>query len=165
MDKDEYKRLFLIQQITATIFSLSNKLQSKGDNYCEDITVRQIMGLIAILHLPDDKATINNIAKKLTSTKQSTKHIIDSLEKKKYVEVKPSKMDKRSVNVTITKLGRETLRKTIESVNNFFKDVSSNLSIEEMENVWGLLKKIYSFDGNEMDGFEEEVSYKLINKE
>lgn len=164
MDKYTYMRLFLMQQIFVTIFSLSNKLQSKGDKYCEDTTVRQIMGIIAILHLPDDKATINNIAKKLTATKQSTKHIIDSLEKKKFVEVKPSNLDKRSVNVSVTELGKKTCLRTIESINTFFQDASLNLSIDEMETLWSLLKRLYSFDGNEMDGFEEEVGYKMIDK-
>lgn len=165
MDKKEYKRIFLIQQIFATVFSLANKLQSKGDNCCKEITVRQMMAIVAIIHIPCGKATINNIAKKLSSSKQSTKHIIDSLEKKNYVSVEHSQLDKRSVNVRLTETGKQISLKTIEVINKFFYDISTNLNIQDMETLWNLLKKLYSFDGNEMDGFEEEAGYRLLMKE
>jgi hypothetical protein len=49
---NNYKALYLIQQIYATLFSLTNKLQIKGDEFCEQITSRQFMALVAIIHLP-----------------------------------------------------------------------------------------------------------------
>ena len=163
MSEDKYRKLYVIQQVFASILSLSNKLQAKGDEYCKDITSSQLMTIMSILHIPDGKATVNNIAKKLTSTKQSTKHIINSLEKKKYVEIEPSTLDKRAVNVRVTDLGKEITIKALVSANNFLDNAFSTLTLEEVETLWLLLKKLYCFDGNKMDGFEENVDYKLLD--
>jgi hypothetical protein len=32
--------------------------------------------------------------------------------------------------------------------------------LEEMETLWNLLKKLYRFDGEEQDGFEENIDLK-----
>lgn len=162
MDKED-RRLFLMEQIFATVLSLANKLQSRGDMFCEDMTVRQIMAMMAILHIQENQATINNIAKKLASTKQSAKHIVNSLEKKNYVKVVPSSIDKRAVNVNVTEEGKEIVIKIMGKIDVFFDDISKNLNIQEMEQLWTLLKKLYSFDGQEIDGFEEAINYKLFN--
>ncbi|PJI10311.1 MULTISPECIES: MarR family winged helix-turn-helix transcriptional regulator [Clostridium] len=158
---DNYREAFLIQQIYTTIFSLTNKIQVKEAKYFDKLSSRQLMAIIAIYHLPEDKATLNNIAKKLGTTKQSVKQIITILENKGYVVTMPSKIDKRAVNVSVTEAGR---RETIESGKEsmyFFAEISKSLTKEEMEILWILLKKMYSFDGEEMDGFEENVNTRV----
>lgn len=158
---DNYKALFLIQQIYGTIFSLTNKLQIKGDEYSEPITVRQLMAMIAIIHLPEEETTINNIARKLGTTKQSAKQLIAILEKKGYVITVPSMQDKRAVNIKITEAGKQVMIECSEKSMTFFGKISKKFSIEEMETLWKLLKKLYRFDGEEQDGFEEKVDYDL----
>lgn len=106
---DNYKALFLIQQIYATLFSLTNKIQIKGDEYCEPLTSRQLMAMVAIIHLLENETTLNNIAKKLGTTKQSVKQLITNLENKGYVITVPSQYDKRAVNVKITKAGTDAM--------------------------------------------------------
>ncbi|EPY2278843.1 MarR family winged helix-turn-helix transcriptional regulator [Clostridium sporogenes] len=158
---DNHRALFLIQQIYSTIFSLTNKLQIKGDGYYEHLTSRQFMAIVAILHLPENEATLNNIARKLGTTKQSVKRLITIIENKGYVITVPSKMDKRAVNVKITEHGKQIIKECSEPAMKFFSDLSKDFSIEEMEMLWKLLKKLYRFDGEEQDGFEEEVDYKI----
>jgi hypothetical protein len=58
----------LSQQIYATLFSLTNKIQGKGDNYLDHLTSRQFMAMMAAIHLSEEEATLNNIARKLGST-------------------------------------------------------------------------------------------------
>jgi hypothetical protein len=43
----------------------------------------------------------------------------------------------------------------------FFANLSKDFSVEEMEILWTLLKKLYRFDGDEQDGFEEEVEFDM----
>lgn len=43
------------------------------------------MTMVAIAHLPEGKATFNNIARKLGTTKQNVKQIITAMEKKGYI--------------------------------------------------------------------------------
>jgi len=43
----------------------------------------------------------------------------------------------------------------------FFANLSKDFSIEEMEILWTLLKKLYRFDGEEQDGFEEDAEFDM----
>jgi len=158
---DDYKELFLIQQIYATLFSLTNKLQIKGDEYCEHLTSRQLMAMVAIIHLPENETTLNNIARKLGTTKQSVKQLITIMENKGYVLTVPSQYDKRAVNVKITESGINAMTVCAEKSMSFFGNLSKDFSIEEMEILWTLLKKLYRFDGEEQDGFEEKAEFDM----
>lgn len=158
---NNYKALYLIQQIYATLFSLTNKLQIKGDEFCEQITSRQFMALVAIIHLPENETTLNNIARKLGTTKQSVKQMITILENKGFVLTVPSQYDKRAVNVRITESGTKAMTVCAEKSMSFFGTLSRDFSIEEMEILWTLLKKLYRFDGEEQDGFEENADFDM----
>ena len=162
---DTYRELFLMQQTYSTLFSLANKLQVKGDEYLVSITSRQYMVMIAISHLKEDETTINNIARKLGTTKQSVKQMITIMEDKGYIIIVPSPRDKRAINVKITEPGKEILMEVGERGINFFTDLFKDFKKEEMEILWILLKKLYRFDGEEQDGFEEEGVVEMKDKE
>jgi len=162
---DTYRELFLMQQTYATLFSLANKVQVKGDKYFESLTSRQYMAMIAIAHLPEDKTTLNNIAKKLGTTKQSVKQIITIIENKGYVTISPSQKDKRAVNVKFTDFGKQILLQASEKGIYFLADLFKEFNEDEMEVLWGLLKKLYHFDGEDQDGFEEEGAVEMEEEE
>jgi DNA-binding MarR family transcriptional regulator len=153
---DINKELFFMQQAYATLFSLTNKVQMAGDQYLKELTSRQYMAMLAAAHLAEDERTINNIARKLGTTKQSVKQLITKLEEKRFITAEPSKKDKRAVNIKFTEAGVEVMLKCgelgIYLLADFFKDFSSS----EIETLWILLKKLYRFDGEEQDGFEAE---------
>jgi DNA-binding MarR family transcriptional regulator len=151
---DIYRELFLMQQTYATLFSLANKLQVEGDKYFQSLTGRQFMAMVAIIHLPEEETTLNNIAAKLGTTKQSVKQLIEIIEKKGYVITLPSLKDKRAVNLKITESGKQVMLECNERGLHFFVDLFKNFTAGEMEILWGLLKKLYSFDGKTQDGFE-----------
>ncbi|WP_197258357.1 MarR family winged helix-turn-helix transcriptional regulator [Paenibacillus dendritiformis] len=117
-----------MQQTYATLFSLTNKLQITGDRYFEGITSRQFMVMMAIIHLPEEETTINNIARKLGTTKQSLKQLILLIEKKGYVVTVPSKRDKRAVNVKITSLGKQVMLKAADRGMKFFQTLFKDFS-------------------------------------
>ncbi|MFB6468086.1 MarR family winged helix-turn-helix transcriptional regulator [Cytobacillus sp. Hz8] len=152
---DKYRELFLMQQIYGTLFSLANKIQVKGDKYLERLTSRQYMAMMAIAYLPEDETTLNNIARKLGTTKQSVKQLITIIEDRGYINIVPSQKDKRAVNVKITEFGKQVFLEVTEKGIFFLAELFENFSTEELETVWGLLKKLYRFDGEEQDGFEE----------
>jgi DNA-binding MarR family transcriptional regulator len=154
---DNCRETFLRQQTYATLFSLANKLQIQGDKYLESLTSRQFMAMIAIAHLEEDETTLNNIARKLGTTKQSVKQLITIIEKKGYIVIAPSQKDKRAVNIKITESGKQAMLDCGERGMKFFSDLFKDFTVEEMEILWGLLKKLYRFDGEEQDGFEDEA--------
>nr|WP_319488551.1 MarR family transcriptional regulator [uncultured Caproiciproducens sp.] len=153
------KDLYLMQQIYATIFALANKIQVKGDQSLQILTSRQMMTMAAIIHLPGGKATYNNIAKKLGTTRQSVKQLIALMEKKGFVVTIPSEQDKRASNVQITELGQKAILICEGRSLGLITDIFSQFTTQDMEILWELLKKLYSYDGVEQDGFEENMDY------
>ncbi|MCI1479124.1 MAG: MarR family transcriptional regulator [Clostridium beijerinckii] len=167
LDNKELNELrYIMDQTYASLIAVSNKLQTAGDSYSGDLTSKQLLTLLAILHIPEGDATIINIAGKLTTTKQNATRIIKSLEKKNYIKVVPSEKDKRAVNVVLTEAGIHSLSKNSKDAKkNFMTDIFNDFSKEELNTLWQLLKKLYSYDGVPMDGFEERVKMPNISAE
>lgn len=155
---DIYEEKFLMDQIYSTLFALANKVQVEGDKRYGELTSRQLMVLVAIGHLKQDKTTLNNIAKKIGATKQSVQQLVTTLKKGGFVEIVPSKDDKRAVNVTITNYGKQLMMKGYTASLLFYSDVFKSFSTEEMQILLCLLKKLYRFDGKEHDGFEGDTN-------
>jgi DNA-binding MarR family transcriptional regulator len=146
--------IFLMQQNFATLFALANKVQGKSDQYLKHLTSRQLMTMIAIGHLPEDEASLNNIARKLGTTKQSARQLVMLLEEKGFVCTTPSPRDKRALNVSVTSTGSQVLYEDFMLGMEFFNQLFHEFSQTELETLWNLLKKLYRFDGEEQDGFE-----------
>lgn len=156
------RKIFLMEQTYATLFSLTNKIQVQGDKCFGTVTSRQFMAMVAIIHLPKNGATLNNIARKLGTTKQSVKQVIDILENKGYVITVPSKQDRRAVNVVITEAGKQAMVDCNTRGIRFLENMFGGFTAEELETLWSALKKLYRFDGEAMDGFEEEAPFDQI---
>ena len=152
---DLAKDLFFTHQILAVLFSVTNKLQMQGDKYLQDLTIRQMLALPAIIHAPDGRATINYIAKQLGTTKQNAKQIVDALVKKNYVSVSPSESDKRAVNVTVLPGNEGAFKLCSERTDEFLADIFHNFTTEDLETLWTLLDKLHRFDGTPQDNFNE----------
>jgi len=156
---DIAKDLFFSQQALATLFSVINKLQMRGDHYSGDLTIRQMLAIPAIIHAPEGKSTINHIARTLGTTKQSAKQIVDAMEKKKYLSVAPSEQDKRAVNITITTEGEKAFRACSERTDVFLADIFHEFSAQDLETLCILLHKLYRFDGAEQNSPHQQAAY------
>ena len=143
--------LFYAQCTLSALFSVSNKLQMQGDKSLGDLTIRQMLAIPTIIHAPDGKATINHIARSMGTTKQSAKQIVDALARKNYLSVAPSQSDKRAVNITITEEGKRAFRLCSERTDEFLADIFAEFATKDLETLWSLLKKLYRFDGIELD--------------
>lgn len=153
--KKELHDLFLMQQTYATMFSLTNKLQIAGDNSLNGMTIRQYMTVVAILHLAEDETTINNIARKLGTSKQNANRMVSGIERLGYISSFQSEKDKRAANIRLTEIGKKKMVECSEEITNFMADVFHSFGTSELETLWRLLKKLHCFDGHKQDGFEE----------
>jgi DNA-binding MarR family transcriptional regulator len=158
------KDFVLSQQVLAILFSVTNKLQMRGDKYLQDLTIRQMLAIPAIFHTPDGKATINHIARELGTTKQSAKQIVDVMEKKKYLSTAPSERDKRAVDVAVTPEGKRAFSMCSERTDLFLADIFHDFTTEDLETFCALLNKLYRFDGAEQENFKDNMSYS-VNEE
>ncbi len=156
---DMAKYLFFAHHALMELFSVTNKLQMQGDKYLQDLTIRQMLAVPAIVHAPCGKATINHIARKLGTTKQSAKQIVDVMEKKNYLSVEPSKLDKRAVNVTVTSEGEQAFKKCSERTDEFLADIFRDFTAEDLETLCILLQKLYRFDGIEQESIDGHMNY------
>ena len=153
------KELFYAQQTLVTLFSVTNKLQMQGDKHLQDITIRQMLAIPALVHAPDGKATINHLARSMGTTKQSAKQIVDAMERKGYLSVVPSEQDKRAVNITVTPDGQAAFGVCSERTDEFLATIFCNFSAEELEILCTLLQKLYRFDGAAQESFDGHVRY------
>ena len=149
------KDLFYSHQTLAALFSVTNKLQIQGDKYLQDLTIRQMLAIPAIIHAPEGKATINHIARHLGTSKQNAKQIVDALAKKNYVSITPSESDRRALNVTVTEGSEPAYQLCSARTDAFLADIFRAFSTDELETLWMLLNKLYRFDGVDQDGPHE----------
>ena len=154
---DYYELLNLMQQTYAGLLSVANKIQSVGDKYAHPFTTKQYMTLLAILHMPEDEATLVNISHRLGTTKQNTAQIIKSLEKKEVIFVEKSEKDKRSKLIKLTTHGENELMNISDKMTaTLMADLFHNFEKEELANLLNSLKKIYAFDGHSLPGLDEQ---------
>ncbi|MFT3984725.1 MAG: MarR family transcriptional regulator [Lachnospiraceae bacterium] len=153
------KELFLLQQTYATLFSVANKLQVKSDKALELLTNRQLMTMIAIIHLPKGEASLNRIARKMGTTKQNTKQLVDALKKKGFVKVVLSETDKRAYSIEINEERQNDFVECFLRGNQFLEEIFKGFTKAELEVMWNMLKRLHCFDGEVQDGFEEAVDF------
>ena len=151
--------LFYAQQALVTLFSVTNKLQMQGDKHLQDITIRQMLAIPALIHAPDGKATINHLALSMGTTKQNAKQIVDAMQRKGYLSVAPSEQDKRAVNVTVTSEGQQAFGVCSARTDEFLANLFFDFTTEDLEILCTLLQKLYRFDGAEQENFDGHTSY------
>lgn len=131
------------QYIFGSILLLSNKLQAYGNNFIEDITMKQWFLLMLISKMNSKSPTVKEIANFSGSTRQNIKKMIEPLNKKGYIKVEKSKNDARALSISLTSKTYEffesykDIAKTCS--NNVFKDVNSDLLNSTAETVKILL--------------------------
>lgn len=148
---------YYLQQILSTIFFISNKIQTKGDELDERLTVRQWMTLLSIIHLPENNVSYSQIANIMGCSKQNAKKLVSVLERKGMVMISKNKFDNRAVNIEIVENCRAFLQRYYEKGNEQLKQMFKDFDEEELKTLWSLLKKFATFDGSKWIGFDEKV--------
>ncbi|MGN1456880.1 MAG: MarR family winged helix-turn-helix transcriptional regulator [Acutalibacteraceae bacterium] len=93
-EKEEY--------IIGCISLLSNQLTQFGDSILPDITFKQWFLLMMISKMDLEEKNINSISEFVGTSRQNVKKMLTSLEKKGYIVSDKSKLDARSLKVTLT---------------------------------------------------------------
>lgn len=161
MDSKNYKRELEIlndmHQAYSLLFIALNKIQGEADSQLENLTLRQLMLLIAIAHLDPKEATIVNIAKTLGTSKQNVNRLVGSMVNAGYLSSKPSQTDKRSVNISITDRGLSEMQKNTVNSNQYFLNLFENFTKEEIKAFRKTLEKLANYDHTDQKHFEQQV--------
>lgn len=148
---------YYLQQIYSTIFYLSNKIQTEGDKLDDNITVRQWMTLLAILHLPEGRANYNQLADMMGYSKQNAKNLVTVLERKGFVKIGKSDTDHRAVQIQVSESCKTFLRNYYERGNSYIDGIFKDFDENELQALWKLLRKLASYDGSDWLGYDKQV--------
>ncbi|MDY0235424.1 MAG: MarR family transcriptional regulator [Gudongella sp.] len=89
-----------------------------------------------------DNMNLSEIHNKLHITKSAISQMMNSLEKKGYIEREIDKTDRRKVIVTLTRTGLDVLKEARESSNQIFEEIISRLGDENTKQLIELLDKV-----------------------
>jgi DNA-binding MarR family transcriptional regulator len=161
MDFDHYKKELEIlddmHQSYSLLFIALNKIQVEADSHLENLTLRQLMLLIAIAHLEPQEATIVNIASTLGTSKQNVNRLVSFMVKAGYLSSESSQTDKRSVNISITEEGLSVMQKNTINSNRYFLNLFKGFTKEEISTFRKTLEKLANYNHTDQKHFEKQV--------
>ncbi len=104
------------------------------------LTLPQLAVIEAIGHLGPLK--VGEICEKMLVSGGNMTLVLDNLEKLNFVERRPSKKDRRSIEVKLTPKGKRVFNKYFVKHADYITDLFSVLSIKEQKQLAALLKKL-----------------------
>ena len=113
--------------IFALIFLLSNRLQTIGDSFFEEISTKQWFVLV-VLGIMKKPPTLNELSEAVGSSHQNVKQLVLKLEQKGFVEIYKDDNDARRLRIKATSKSVDFSRTYQEKSNRFIEQLFSNLS-------------------------------------
>lgn len=83
------------QMIYGTLFSLSNRIQTMGDEFLSEITMKQHFVLMTLCLFDDKTPSLKDVSHIVGCSYQNIKKVAINLEKKGYLRIEHNKDDKR----------------------------------------------------------------------
>ena len=96
--------------IFGTIFTLSNKLQVLGDEFDNNITIKQWLFILGVSQF-NEPPTISEVANFIGYSRQNAKRIAAALQQRGFVEIVKDINDARALRIGLTPKCREYFEK------------------------------------------------------
>ncbi|MGF7058377.1 MarR family winged helix-turn-helix transcriptional regulator [Brassicibacter mesophilus] len=128
MNNQKYgiKIAFLVREIYS---KLKHCIRNEFEG--EELTVPQIMLLKVISKR--GKMKVSEISEEMNLTNSTVSGIIDRLERSEIVLRERSKEDRRIVYITLSKKGEEMVKEFRGTINVYFENIFSDLTVEEID--------------------------------
>ncbi|MDC7229627.1 MAG: MarR family transcriptional regulator [Sphaerochaetaceae bacterium] len=97
MSDDEIKA-----NVFGSLFLVANRLQVLGDSIDEQVSTKQWLLLAVLFSCENQKCSLTELSKKTGSSRQNVKKMAAILEKRGFLELTRSELDKRTVEVAPT---------------------------------------------------------------
>lgn len=163
-DKEALELLNDMHQSYSLLFIALIKIQAEADSRLEDLTLRQLMLLIAITHLNPQERTIVNIAGTLGTSKQNVTRLVNYMVKSGYLSRMPGQIDRRNVNIEITNKGLLAMQKNTINSNRYFLELFKNFSEAEIKTLRQTLEKLAGYNYTKKNPFEKQVAIDIGKK-
>lgn len=123
-------------------FAFHNRLQATGDTFYEEITCKQFFLLACMKVFQEDAPTMNDLSKVMGCSRQNVKQIVASLEKKGFLELRTSEIDKRKQQIYLTEKSLEMADKYRTKETEFIEWMFRGVTEEEVDEAYRIISKI-----------------------
>lgn len=139
----KYRDKHVSARIARALFRISQATKNMLWDECKlkSLTPAQLQTLLFVRHIRPDSATVNTLAKSLSSTPATASGVLDALQKKSLVRRKRKESDRRVVSLSLTYKGANITQK-LEGLGYELQKIIENLTVEEQEVLLSSLSKI-----------------------
>ena len=125
--------------IFGCIFLFANKLQTIGDRFDKDITMKQWLLIICILNSEGSSPTLSEAAEFMGCSRQNVKKLALSLESKGLITISTNS---KSVNLTLTKKSNTFFEKRKNAEDAFIDNLFKDLTKTDVFNLYSCFSKL-----------------------
>lgn len=123
-------------------FAMSNRLQTVGDRFYEEITCKQFFLMICLRLFENGAPTINELSEIMGCSHQNVKSIAGKLEEKGYLEIRPDSDDARKLRIRLTKKADSLAKKYQKKEVDFIDMLFTGISDKQIEITFKTLEKM-----------------------
>ena len=123
-------------------FAMSNRLQTVGDRFYEEITCKQFFLMICLRLFENGAPTINELSEIMGSSHQNVKSIAGKLEEKGYLEIRPDSDDARKLRIRLTNKADRLAKKYQKKELDFIDMLFTGISDKQIEITFKTLEKM-----------------------
>lgn len=123
-------------------FAMSNRLQTVGDRFYEEITCKQFFLMICLRLFENGAPTINELSEIMGCSHQNVKSIAGKLEEKGYLEIRPDSDDARKLRIRLTNKADSLAQKYQKKELDFIDMLFTGISDKQIEITFKTLEKM-----------------------
>jgi len=123
-------------------FAMSNRLQTVGDRFYEEITCKQFFLMICLRLFENGAPTINELSEIMGCSHQNVKSIAGKLEEKGYLEIRPDSDDARKLRIRLTNKADRLAKKYQKKELDFIDMLFTGISDKQIEITFKTLEKM-----------------------
>ena len=123
-------------------FAMSNRLQTVGDRFYEEITCKQFFLMICLRLFENGAPTINELSEIMGCSHQNVKSIAGKLEEKGYLEIRPDSDDARKLRIRLTNKADSLAKKYQKKELDFIDMLFTGISDKQIEITFKTLEKM-----------------------
>lgn len=123
-------------------FAMSNRLQTVGDRFYEEITCKQFFLMICLRLFENGSPTINELSEIMGCSHQNVKSIAGKLEEKGYLEIRPDSDDARKLRIRLTNKADSLAKKYQKKELDFIDMLFTGISDKQIETTFKTLEKM-----------------------
>ncbi|MBQ6411097.1 MAG: MarR family transcriptional regulator [Atopobiaceae bacterium] len=132
------------QYVVGSLPLLANSLAALGDRLPSGVTYRQWFLLMMLTRMDSEEKSVARVAEFAGTSRQNVKKMLASLEERGYVALVPSKTGKRALAVSLTRKGRDYVRRHEGAVVEETSRLLAPLSDAELDAVVASLQLLMS---------------------